>query len=48
LSERIASLTAYGPMLFIMLIVFDRFLPFSILGLLIGRPASWLIHLLGF
>jgi Zn-dependent protease len=35
-------LRAFGPMLFLLVIMADQFLPFSILGLLLNRPAQWI------
>jgi Zn-dependent protease len=41
-------LRAFGPMLFLVVIMADQFLPFSILGLLLNRPAQWIsLTLLG-
>ena len=39
-------LQAFGPMLFLLVIVADQFLPFSILGFLLGKPAQWIFQLL--
>ncbi len=39
-------LRAFGPMLFLMVILADRFLPFSILGTLLGKPAQWIFRVL--
>jgi len=35
-------LQAFGPMLFLLIIMADQFLPFSILGFLLNRPAQWI------
>ncbi|MFZ5919300.1 MAG: site-2 protease family protein [Chloroflexota bacterium] len=35
-------LQAFGPMLFLLIILADQFLPFSILGFLLNRPAQWI------
>ena len=43
---RLESTAAYGPMLFILLILSDQILPFNILGTVIGGPANFLIRLL--
>ena len=39
-------LRAYGPMVFLLVIVVDQFLPFSILGTLLGKPAQWIFRVL--
>lgn len=39
-------LQAYGPMLFLLVIMADQVLPFSILGLLLNRPAVWIADVL--
>ncbi len=39
-------LRAFGPMLFLIVILADRFLPFSILGTLLGKPAQWIFWVL--
>lgn len=39
-------LQAFGPMLFLLLIMADQFLPFSILGILLGKPALWIFRAL--
>ncbi|MEP7198237.1 MAG: site-2 protease family protein, partial [Chloroflexota bacterium] len=45
-SYALESTATYGPMLFILLIMADQFLPFSIIGALIGTPARWIIGLM--
>lgn len=35
-------LRAFGPMLFLLVIMADQFLPFSILGVLLNKPAQWI------
>lgn len=39
-------LQAFGPMLFLLVIMADQFLPFSILGILLGKPAQWIFKVL--
>lgn len=39
-------LRAFGPMLFLIVILADQFLPFSILGTLLGKPAQWIFWVL--
>jgi len=39
-------LQAFGPMLFLLVIMADQVLPFSILGTLLGWPANWIVRLL--
>ena len=39
-------LRAFGPMLFLIVILADQFLPFSILGTLLGKPAQWIFRVL--
>lgn len=39
-------LQAFGPMLFLLVIMADWVLPFSILGTLLGRPAFWISNAL--
>jgi Zn-dependent protease len=39
-------LRTLGPMLFLLLIMADWFLPFSILGILLGKPAEWIFSAL--
>jgi len=39
-------LQAFGPMLFLLVILADQILPFSILGTLLGRPAQWIFRVL--
>lgn len=39
-------LRTFGPMLFLLLIMADWFLPFSILGILLGKPAEWIFSAL--
>jgi Zn-dependent protease len=39
-------LQAFGPMLFVLVIMADWVLPFSILGTLLGRPAFWISNAL--
>ena len=39
-------LRAFGPMLFLIVIMADQFLPFSILGTLLGKPAQWIFRVL--
>ena len=46
LAYRLESTAAYGPMLFLFLILADQILPFNILGTIIGIPAGWFIRLL--
>jgi Zn-dependent protease len=45
LSARLESTAAYGPMLFILLIMADQVLPVHILGTLIGVPSQILLRL---
>jgi Zn-dependent protease len=46
IAYRLESTAAYGPTVFIFLILASQFLPFNILGIIIGTPAGWLIRLL--
>ncbi len=46
IAYRLESTAAYGPTLFILLILADQILPIPILGTIIGVPASLLISLL--
>jgi Zn-dependent protease len=46
IAYRLESTMAYGPMLFIGLILVSQFLPFNILGIIIGTPAGFLVRLL--
>ena len=39
-------LQTFGPMLFLLVIVADQFLPFSILGLVLGKPLQWIFRVL--
>jgi Zn-dependent protease len=43
---RLDRLQAYGPMLFLLVIMADQVLPFSILGTLLGKPAQWIFQVL--
>jgi hypothetical protein len=43
---RLDRLQAYGPMVFLLVILADQFLPFSILGTLLARPARWIFQVL--
>ncbi|TMC60251.1 MAG: site-2 protease family protein [Chloroflexi bacterium] len=43
---RLESTAAYGPMLFILLILADQVLPFHLLGTLIGGPSTFLLRVL--
>ncbi len=46
IAYRLESTAAYGPTLFILLILADQVLPFNFLGTLIGGPSSFLIRVL--
>ena len=46
LVTQLDRLQAYGPMVFLLVILADQFLPFSILGTLLGRPAQWIVRAL--
>ena len=39
-------LQAFGPILFLLVIMADQFLPFSILGILLNKPATWIFRML--
>jgi Zn-dependent protease len=39
-------LQTFGPMLFLVVIVADQFLPFSILGFVLGKPLQWIFRVL--
>ena len=39
-------LQTFGPMLFLVVIVADQFLPFSILGLVLGKPLQWIFRVM--
>lgn len=43
---RLDRLQAFGPTLFLLVILADQFLPFSILGTLVGKPAVWISQML--
>jgi Zn-dependent protease len=43
---RLDRLQAFGPMLFLLVIMADQVLPFSILGTLLGKPAQWIFQAL--
>ncbi len=43
---KLDRLRTFGPMLFLLVIMADQFLPFSILGFLLGKPSQWIFRLL--